>query len=69
MQTARTYRVYRLDGRGKLRSGEWIEATDDVDACRIAMNHCDEGTPKLEIWERARLVGQVDCSHGPGRKA
>jgi hypothetical protein len=65
MQMARTYRVYRLDGRGRLRSGEWVEATDDIDACRRALDHCDDGTPAVEIWERARLVGRLQCAAPP----
>lgn len=67
MQTARSYRLYRLDGRGKLRSGEWVEAADDQDACKRALDHCDEGTPAVEIWERARLVGRVECADEPPR--
>jgi len=29
-----SYRLYRLDGAGKISSAEWIEATDDEDAAR-----------------------------------
>jgi hypothetical protein len=65
MQTSRTYRVYRLDGRGNVRSGEWLDAADDDDARQRARSHCDAGTPAVEVWERARLVGRVDCAPEP----
>jgi len=64
MTTARTYRVYRLDKRGNVRSGDWFEADDDEHACRCALDHCDDGTTRLEVWERARMVRQIECGAG-----
>ena len=65
MTQARSYRVYRFDGRGKVRSGQWFDAIDDDHACQCALDHCDEATARLEVWERTRLVRQIDCHDPP----
>jgi hypothetical protein len=59
---ARSYRVYRFDGRGRIRSGQWFDALDDEHACHCALDHCDDGTRVVEVWERARLVRRIVCS-------
>ena len=51
------YRVYRLDGLGKFRAGDWIEAASDDDALRIAADLDD--CPPCEIWDRDRYVGKI----------
>jgi|SRR5438046_2108914 hypothetical protein len=61
MTQARFYRVYPLDVRGKLRGGEWIEATDDEDARHKALILCNEETPAVEIWQGRNLIGAVNC--------
>jgi hypothetical protein len=49
-----TYRLYRLDGAGKIASADWIEADADADAIRLARTQV--GTAQFELWERKRLV-------------
>jgi hypothetical protein len=53
----RTYRLYRLDGAGKISAAEWIEAIDDEEAHLKAQAYPD--TASYELWERKRLVGRV----------
>ena len=52
------YRLYRLDGAGKIDAAEWIEADHDEDALSKAQAlFCAEG---YELWERQRLVARVN---------
>jgi hypothetical protein len=53
-----SYRLYRLDGAGKISSAEWIEATDDEDAARQARLRAKDGTS--EVWERNRLIARIE---------
>jgi hypothetical protein len=55
------YRAYRLDNRLRIMSGEWLEAPDDKSAEAEAAELCDEDSVKVEVWQAARKVGQVDC--------
>lgn len=48
------YRLYRLDGAGRISGAEWIEAAHDDDARSKARAHC--GGDTYELWERYRLV-------------
>jgi hypothetical protein len=48
------YRLYRLDGAGKITSAEWIEAVADADALREVRTRADSGS--FELWEKNRLV-------------
>ena len=48
------YRLYRLDGAGKITSAEWIEALADDDARTEAVNRSDSGS--FELWEKDRLI-------------
>ena len=51
------YRLYCLDGAGKIGSGEWIEAENDEEAiafCRAKKLHV-----RCELWDRARLVAAI----------
>ena len=48
------YRLYRLDGAGKIANAEWIEALEDDDALREAKTRIDSGS--FELWQRNRLV-------------
>ena len=54
------YRLYRLDGAGKISTGDWIEADGDDDALRQAEERVDGGD--FELWERKRLVGSSPSS-------
>jgi hypothetical protein len=52
--TVGTYRLYGLDGVGKVASAEWIEADDDETAIEAAKQLMDGH--RYELWERSRLV-------------
>jgi hypothetical protein len=51
-----SYRLYRLDGAGKIVSADWIAADADDEALRYAEEHSPEG--RFELWERGRLVNR-----------
>ena len=53
-----TYRLYCLDGVGKVVSAEWVAAEDDAAAIEAAKDLMD-GYP-CELWERSRLVTRLD---------
>ena len=53
-----TYIVYRLNGEGKIRAAEWIEAGDDHDA--LAQARRLEARGECEIWHRDRRIGRVE---------
>lgn len=52
-----SYRLYRLDGAGKISTADWIEAVDDEAARREASNRMQSGN--YELWERNRLVERI----------
>jgi hypothetical protein len=52
-----TYRLYRLDGAGKISAAGWIEAADDDAARREAEAGAEIGG--YEIWNRKRLVARA----------
>ena len=49
-----SYRLYRLDGAGKISAAEWIEAAEDGDALRQARGRADGGS--FELWQKDRLI-------------
>ena len=49
-----TYRLYGLDGVGKVVSAEWIDAETDPAAIEAAKKMMDG--LRYELWERSRLV-------------
>ena len=49
-----SYRLYRLDGAGKITGADWIAADDDREAERYAREQSPDG--RFELWERGRLV-------------
>lgn len=49
------YRLYRLDGSGKIDSGEWIEAT--APAAALAEAHARFPDGGFELWHGQRLIG------------
>ena len=53
-----SYRLYRLDGAGKIASAEWIEAADDEDAVVKARARAVDGP--AEVWARNRMVVRID---------
>ena len=54
----RNYRLYRLDGVGKIVSAEWLSAADDDAAARQARDGEPQST--VEIWDRHRLVIRIE---------
>jgi hypothetical protein len=53
-----TYRLYCLDGVGKVMSAEWIDADDDKQAVADALQQVDGYA--YELWDRGRLVMRID---------
>jgi len=51
------YRLYVLDGAGKIGSGEWINAKSDDEA--IVMARSRKLSLRSEIWDRNRLVATI----------
>ena len=52
-----TYRVYQLDGLGKIRAVETLNALDDRFALEGARAIADAGG--CEVWQLSRKVGRV----------
>jgi hypothetical protein len=48
------YRLYRLDGAGKITNAEWVDAPSDLEALVDSRNRCGSGS--FELWEKNRLV-------------
>ena len=57
-----TYRLYCLDGVGKVMSAEWIDAEDDATAIEAAKEMIDGH--KYELWANSRLVISFDNPRG-----
>jgi hypothetical protein len=58
------YRLYCLDGAGKITGAEWIEAASDDDAVRAAR---DMNKPvRCEVWDRTRFVARIPAFTSPG---
>ena len=57
-----TYRLYRLDGAGKISTAEWIEAEADHHALDKARDLVGDGG--FELWERKRLVSPPAANIG-----
>jgi len=56
------YRLYRLDGAGKITSADWIDAESDSAALNEAKQAVDGA--RFELWARNRLV---ERSHPDGQ--
>jgi hypothetical protein len=52
------YRLYCLDGLGKIGSGEWIEAAGDAEAIMIV--RAKKLSVRCELWEHNRLVATIE---------
>jgi hypothetical protein len=48
------YRLYRLDGAGRISTADWVDADDDDEARAKAVAQCPSGS--FELWHRKRLV-------------
>jgi len=53
------YRLYCLDGAGRISIAEWITADTDDEAIAKAQERV-RGGRKCEIWQRRRLVKALD---------
>jgi len=56
-----TYRIYRLDGAGRIRGAEWLDALDDrfaIEGARV-LAQCDGYAGGCEVWQRDRQVGRL----------
>jgi hypothetical protein len=52
-----SYRLYRVDGAGKITSAEWLDAAHDEEVKRLARELVPDGM--AEVWERGRLVARL----------
>lgn len=52
-----SYRLYCLDGVGKVASAEWLDAEDDDAAIEAAKRQRQGRT--CELWQGQRLVARV----------
>jgi hypothetical protein len=59
------YRVYRLDGTGRIRAVETLDALDDFFALEGAHAIADVGG--CEVWQLDRKIGRVTLCGGPRR--
>jgi hypothetical protein len=53
-----TYRLYRLDGAGKIIAADWVEAETDDLAMAEAAKAVLAGNRSYELWDRNRLVAR-----------
>ena len=60
----RNYRLYRLDGAGKIVGAEWLRAEDDNDAAQQARDREFQST--VEIWDRNRMVIRIEPNRDAG---
>jgi hypothetical protein len=51
------YRLYCVNGGGKIEAAEWIEASNDEDAIMIA--RARRPTSTCELWDHGRLIAHV----------
>lgn len=52
------YRLYCIDGDGKIASAEWVQATSDDEA--VAIVRIKKAGRVCEIWDRQRLVAKIE---------
>lgn len=53
-----SYRLYCLDGAGRISQAEWLKALSDEDAVSQA-KALKNGARTCEVWERGRLVATL----------
>jgi len=54
-----SYRLYCLDGAGRISLADWIEADTDEEAVATARK-LEHGALKCEVWDGNRLVAKLD---------
>jgi len=64
----KNYRLYRIDGAGRISTAEWIEAANDRAASEQAASLCPDGG-SVELWARDRLIARVDLPRPTGEPA
>jgi hypothetical protein len=57
-----TYRAYRLDKKGRFKTGCWIEAQSDKEARRKAAELCESDTSGIEIWRDSHRIDEIECA-------
>jgi hypothetical protein len=60
-----TYRVYLLDGAGRIAKGEWFEAADTAEAEALARSRCEGGAMMIELWEGGAMISRQYCGERP----
>jgi hypothetical protein len=55
-----SYRLYCLDGAGRISLADWIEADTDEQAVASA-RAMEHGALKCEVWQGNRLVAKLDA--------
>ncbi|HEX6218776.1 MAG TPA: hypothetical protein VFZ35_05840 [Sphingomicrobium sp.] len=53
------YRLYHLDGTGRVDSADWLEATDDASAA-AALSRLSMKAVSAELWLGKRRVARLD---------
>jgi hypothetical protein len=61
------YRLYCLDGVGKIGTGEWVEATGDAEA--IMLVRAKKLSVRCELWDHNRLVATIEPFTPPDTSA
>lgn len=54
-----SYRIYCIDGTGKISLADWIEADSDEAAIARA-RAVKDAAGKCEIWQHTRLVARIN---------
>lgn len=54
------YRLYCLDGDGRIGLADWIQASDDADAFSKA-RQVRPDAHKCEVWQKDRLVAKLSA--------
>jgi hypothetical protein len=55
------YRLYSLDGDGRISLAEWIHADSDEQAITVA-RRMKRGALECEIWQKDRLVATIKAT-------
>lgn len=63
------YRVYLLDVRQKILSGDWLSASDDDAAARAARALFVPGVPTIEVWRGTQRVAVLEAGASPDAEA
>ena len=58
------YRIFSMDGRGRILEGFNTTCTDDKEACRLLENTLKIGA-RAEIWSGKRFVAKVSMPSQP----